>query len=235
MRLIIKLIFGFIVIIVLVVGYFILRQPGMIGRSYQLAIWLKNPRQSIARSIKAGDKCVDAPFIFPTDGMIAYLWDDSFRAGHHHQGIDIFGGKVAGITPVYAAYPGFLTRLAEWKSSIIIRIPDDPLKPDRQIWTYYTHLADANGNSFITDEFPPGTQEVFVEAGTLLGYQGNYSGKINNPVGVHLHFSIVMDDGQGKFKNELEIKNTIDPSPYFRMDLNAQSNLNQVPVCTTSK
>ena len=46
---------------------------------------------------------------------------------------------------------------------------------------------------------------MYVEAGTLLGYQGNFSGDPNNPVGVHLHFSIVLDDGQGKFRNELEI------------------------------
>ena len=66
---------------------------------------------------------------------------------------------------------------------MIVRVPRDPLQPDRQIWVYYTHMADAAGNSFISDEFPPGTYERAVEAGTFLGRQGDYSGDPNNPVG----------------------------------------------------
>jgi murein DD-endopeptidase MepM/ murein hydrolase activator NlpD len=92
-------------------------------------------------------------------------------------------------------------------------------------------MASPEGESFIVYDFPPGTQEVYVEAGTLLGYQGNYSGTPGNPVGVHLHFSIVKDDGQGRFKNELEIENTLDPSPYFGLQLNAGHNTGEVPSC----
>jgi murein DD-endopeptidase MepM/ murein hydrolase activator NlpD len=161
------------------------------------------------------------------------LWGDSFRIGHHHQGIDVFGGEEVGLTPVYAAYPGYLTRQADWKSTVIIRVPDDPLQPGRQIWVYYTHLAGPDGESYIAPDFPPGTSEVYVEAGSLLGYQGNYSGTPNNPVGVHLHFSIVKDDGQGFYLNELEIGNTLDPSLYLGLSLNASQNLDQVPVCAS--
>ncbi len=51
-----------------------------------------------------------------------------------------------------------------------------------------------------------------MHTGDLLGYQGNYSGNPGNPTGVHLHFSIVRDDGSGKYLNELEFANTLDPS-----------------------
>ena len=112
-----------------------------------------------------------------------------------------------------------------------MRIPSDPLKPGRQIWTYYTHMATKEGLSYISDEFPPGTYEKLIEAGTLLGYQGNYSGDPNNPTGVHLHFSIVKDDGQGGFRNELEIDNTYDPSQYLGLRVNANENLDSVPLC----
>jgi hypothetical protein len=92
-------------------------------------------------------------------------------------------------------------------------------------------MADKNGNSFIASEFPAGTSEKFIESGTFLGYQGDYSGDPNNPVGVHLHFSIVKDDGNGQFKNELDIKNTLDPSPYLGLPLNAKENPDRVPLC----
>ena len=114
---------------------------------------------------------------------------------------------------------------------MIIRIPSDPLDPGHQIWTYYTHMADESGNSYIVDQFPPGSNEVFIEAGTLLGYQGNYSGSPGNPTGIHLHFSIVKDDSQGGFLNELEFRNTIDPSPYFNLDLNGKMNQDIIPIC----
>lgn len=193
--------------------------------------YIRNPAAHTDLVIKAGTRCNDAPFIFPTTGMAGYLWGDSFNPGHTHQGIDIFAGTDVGLTDVIAAYSGYLTRQADWKSSLIIRIPDDPLQPGRQIWVYYTHLADSDGNSFIAAQFPPGTKELFVEAGTLLGYQGNYSGDPNNPTGVHLHISVVQDDGTGRFKNELDINNTYDLSPYLGLRLNASENPDQIPLC----
>jgi murein DD-endopeptidase MepM/ murein hydrolase activator NlpD len=193
--------------------------------------WIRNPSAHADWTIQAKQRCGSAPFLLPTDGFIGFLWDDSFRPGHRHQGIDIFGGQDVGITPVYSAYEGYLTRLPDWKSTIIIRVPSDPLNPGRQIWTYYTHMADSQGQSFVSTSFPPGTYEEFVPAGTLLGYQGNYSGTPGNPTGVHLHFSIILDDGEGQFLNELDINNTLDPSPYLGLELNAQTNTGKVPVC----
>ena len=201
------------------------------GRAPQVFSVLRGEAEHPEWLITAGDTCNEAPFSMPTNGFIGFVWDDSFRPGHRHQGLDIFGLDEPGAVPVYAAYPGYLTRLPDWKSTVIIRIPSDPLKPSRQIWTYYTHMADADGKSYIAEAFPPGTSEVYVEEGTLLGYQGTYSGDPNNPTGVHLHFSIVKDDGQGSFRNELEIKNTLDPSPYLGMILNARKNPDQVPTC----
>ena len=201
------------------------------ARTAQALAWLRDPASRPELMMTSGTRCGDAPFIFPTNGLIGFIWNDSFRPGHRHAGIDIFAGTELGVTPVVAAYPGYLTRQSDWISTVIIRVPEDPLQPGRQIWVYYTHMADAQGNSFISSEFPAGVAEVYVEAGTFLGYQGNYSGDSNNPVGLHLHVSIVEDDGFGKFKNELEIENTYDPSPYFGLPLNANINSDTIPVC----
>jgi hypothetical protein len=200
-------------------------------RTVQVFAWLRDPSSRPDLMMTAGTRCGDAPFIFPTNGMAGFIWDDSFRPGHSHTGIDIFAGTDAGVTHVVAAYSGYLTRKADWKSTVIIRVPSDPLELGRQIWVYYTHMADAQGNSFISPEFPAGTSELYVEAGAILGYQGNFSGDLNAPVGVHLHISIVKDDGFGNFKNELDIKNTYDPSPYFGLPLNANLNPDTIPVC----
>jgi murein DD-endopeptidase MepM/ murein hydrolase activator NlpD len=200
-------------------------------RTQRVMTWLNEPGAHPAWAVQAKQRCGAAPFSLPTSGYIGYLWGDSFRIGQLHQGLDIFGGTAVDVTPVYAAYPGYLTRQSDWKSALIIRIPDDPLHPGRQIWTYYTHMASPQGDSYISSDFPPGTAELPVEAGRLLGYQGNYSGDPGNPVGVHLHFSIVLDDGQGHYLNELQIQNTLDPSPYLGLPLNASQNPDQIPVC----
>jgi peptidoglycan LD-endopeptidase LytH len=201
------------------------------ARLLSFRAWMNNPASHSDWKLAAGTQCGTAPFLFPTDGFIGFLWGDSFRPGHSHQGIDIFAGTDVGITRVISAYPGYLTRLPEWVSTVIVRVPSDPLNPGTQIWLYYTHMADKDGNSFIAENFPPGTSELPIEAGTFLGYQGNFSGDPNNPVGVHLHFSVVEDDGIGQFKNELEIANTYDPSPYLGIPVNAYENRDQVPVC----
>jgi peptidoglycan LD-endopeptidase LytH len=168
------------------------------------------------------EACPGAPFILPADGYIGLLYGDSrspYSAAHLHQGIDIFSAGPPGVTPVYAAYDGYVSRESGWISALIQRVPDDPLQPGRQIWLYYTHMANEAGTEIYIDEaFPPGTREVFVEQGTLLGYTGNYGG--SHRVAVHLHFSIVLDNGSGGYSNELEFDNTVDPSRYLGMAVN---------------
>jgi hypothetical protein len=115
-------------------------------------------------------------FLLPSSGLIGLLYGDPAAPYHvlrRHSGIDIFGNGTLGTVPIVAAYHGYLTREADWKSSVIIR-HDDPLRVGRTIWTYYTHMADVSGTtSFVHADFPPNTREVFVEQGRLLGYQGS--------------------------------------------------------------
>lgn len=219
-------------------GYFLFARPGSRGaRLMRLREYWENPAAHPDWTIEAGRRCSGAPFLLPSGGMIGFLWGDSFRPGHAHQGIDIFGPsgpEGLGETPVVAAYDGYVTRELDWRSALIQRLPRDPLQPDRQIWLYYTHMADPEGNSFIADAFPPGTREAFVAAGTVLGYQGNYSGNPDSPTGMHLHFSIVKDDGRGDYLNELEIENTIDPSPYLGIEVNSERAGDSAPTCPAS-
>ena len=99
------------------------------GRWARFAELRADPQLFETYALKPGQRCGDAPFAFPTRGIILGLWDQSYRFGHHHAGIDIFSGAEPGVTPVYAAYPGFLTRLPDWRATVIIRIPSDPLNP----------------------------------------------------------------------------------------------------------
>ncbi len=167
--------------------------------------------------------CPDAPFSLPSDGLIGLLWNDPagpYTLLNPHTGIDVFGDGEPGTVPVYAAYDGLLSRRSDWLSSVIIK-HDDPLQAGRTIWSYYTHMASRDGTrSFITPAFPSNITDVPVHRGDLLGYQGEYAGVGRPPIGMHLHFSMVTSDTDGTFKNEAIIGNTIDPSPYFGMQLN---------------
>jgi murein DD-endopeptidase MepM/ murein hydrolase activator NlpD len=225
-----------IFVVLLVVGYILLRQYTRVGIHFmRLQQFWDDPEKYAHWGLSAGDRCGNAPFLIPTDGFVAFFWGDHYRSGAKHQGVDIFspeGPQGIGLTPVVAVYDGYLTRLPNWRSAVILRIPKDPLQSDRQIWIYYAHMADADGKSFIVSDFPPGSSEVLIEAGTLIGYQGNYSGDPVNPTSVHLHFSIVLDDGKGQFRNELEFRNSLDPSPYLGVELNGERIGNQIATCT---
>ncbi len=174
-------------------------------------------------------QCADAPFMMPSSGWVGVLYGDSILGTVNHSGLDIFGLEGNGKTPVVAAYDGYLTRLPEWTSAVIIRHAD-PLHPGQQIWTYYTHMAGIDGNSYILPTIPPGTQEMPVKQGMLLGYQGDFNGQSWRQIDTHLHFSIVKDDGSGHFLNETDRANTLDPSPYLGMRLNSAC-ADRPPLC----
>ena len=197
----------------------------------RLRAWFADPAANRDWTVLAGQRCTpDAPMVMPTAGYIGFGWDDSFRPGHRHSGYDIFSPDGAvNTTPVVAAYDGYLTREARLE-----QLGDHP--PSRlsgrgageQIWTFYTHMASADGaESFIAPQFPPGTREIFVPAGTLLGYQGNWSGSAGNPTGIHLHFSIVKSTPSGGYANETDIENTYDPAPFLGVTRNNAG----VPAC----
>ena len=196
-------------------------QPAASTQILRLRQWLNNPQAYAAWSIAVATRCGDAPMLLPTNGYVGFGWDDSFRPGHRHSGLDIFGPDLENnLTPIVAAYDGYLTREADWKSTVIIRHPAFPAVPaagitaDTEIWTYYTHMASRDGTaSYVAAEFPPGTHEQFVKAGTLLGRQGNWGGSLWQLTGRHLHFSVVKTKPTGGYADEREIINTYDPLP----------------------
>lgn len=184
--------------------------------------WLREPESRPLLNTPNDATCGDAPFLLPSAGLIGLLWGDTARPYNilrRHTGIDIFGDGPNGTVPIVAAYDGWLTREDGWLATVAIR-HDDPLQPGRVIWTYYTHMANADGSeSYVHEAFPRGTHEQFVEQGTLLGYQGDYNG--SGPwIAMHLHLSIVTSEADGSLRNEAVLSNTLDPSPYFGLPLN---------------
>lgn len=218
-------------------GYLLLQLLNLTGRNDsragEMLRWARGNADDRAALITVQrEPCPGAPFLLPSDGYVGLLYADPrgpYSAVAPHQGIDIFSPGAPGVTPVYAAYDGYITREAGWRSALIQRIPDDPLRPGRSIWLYYAHMADRDGASFIEPAFPPGTRERFVARGTLLGYTGDYNGNSLRDIWVHLHFSIVLDDGRGGYANELEFANTLDPTPYLGMPLNYRCDSPAVP------
>ncbi|HEX2905534.1 MAG TPA: hypothetical protein VHO69_01640 [Phototrophicaceae bacterium] len=224
------LLIGLVLTVFLVIGAYGMRRFSGSLQSNSLppiARWFDDPAsRPVLTTAMRQQACPGAPFILPSDGFIGLLWNDPaapYTVMNTHTGLDIFGDGEPGEVPVYAAYGGTLSRLADWKSSVIIR-HDDPLQPGRTIWTYYTHMASRDGGqSFIAPAFPPGTEAVWVEPGTLLGYQGEYAGVGRAPIGLHLHFTIIAQEGDDPyqaFAHESVLSSTLDPSPYLRMPVN---------------
>lgn len=199
--------------------------------------WFNEPANRVALITTQQEPCPGAPFLLPSSGLIGLLWNDPagpYSVLHRHSGIDIFGNGAAGTIPVYAAYAGYLTRLDNWVSAVIIQ-HDDPLESGRVIWTYYAHMASQDGESYVDAAFPAGTRGKRVEQGTLLGYQGDYNGGSVRQIGTHLHFSVVLSEDNGTFKNETDAGNTLDPSPYLGMALHVDEMPERPIQCKAKK
>lgn len=222
-----------LLVVVAAVGYLAYRNRyalmALLKRPPNPAIvqWFNDPARRAELKSAFDAPCPGYPFLVPSDGFIGGLpWNapyGPYTILNPHPGIDIFGGGAPGTVPVRAAYDGWLTREADWVSTVIIR-HNDPLHPGETIWTYYTHMANGDGSQdFIDPAFPPGVVEVPVAQGQVIGYQGVYNGDRVAGYGddnLHLHFSIVKSDAEGRYLNEAIFSNTLDPTPYLGLRLN---------------
>jgi murein DD-endopeptidase MepM/ murein hydrolase activator NlpD len=218
-------IFRLLVVGGLILGLILLIRAWRNPQNQALLRWATGDENARATLIAQRDPCATAPFKLPTDGFVGLLWNDPrgpYSQRRRHQGIDIFSNEPAGTQPVYAVADGFIYREADWVSTVIQRIPSDPLQPDQQVWVYYTHMADAQGNDFIEPQFARGVTEVPIKQGERIGYVGNYDGNVPSRIWTHLHLSVVKERN-GTYLNEYFIDNTRDPSPYFGMRLDYES------------
>ena len=157
--------------------------------------------------------CPGAPWRLPTGSLLGVRWSGT--------GLDFFGRGNENSVPVYAVADGLLTRRPGWGDAVAIQ-HDDPLQPGEKVWSYYAHMASANGTeSYIVQDFPPGTAGVLVKAGQLLGYQGRWSGQSQAMMTtwVHLRFAVVRAAEDGSFPDEVVPENVLDPSPYLGIAL----------------
>jgi hypothetical protein len=178
--------------------------------------------------------CPGAPWRLPTQGEMG-MWWNTYQLG-------IMGTGSENTVPVYAVADGLLTRRTDWVGAVAIQ-HDDPVRPGEKVWSFYGDMASSeNGESFVLESFPPGSEGVPVEAGQLLGYQGTWNGSVGNPIWMHLHFAVVPALADGSLPSEIvglvpeddfspgdiplvpeedepsqdeEIEFALDPSPYL--------------------
>jgi hypothetical protein len=162
------------------------------------------------------EACPGAPWRLPTNGLLGVRQSDI--------GLDFFGWGNEGSVPVYAVADGLLTRLPGWSDAVAVQ-HDDPLRPGEKVWSYYGHMASADGSeSYIVRDFPLGSTDVPVAAGQPLGYQGRWSEQTRTiaTTWTHLRFSIVRAAEDGLFPREMVPENVLDPSPYLGITLRAE-------------
>jgi hypothetical protein len=166
-----------------------------------------------------GGQCPDAPWPLPTRSEMGMWW--------YSRALGFMAEGYENTAPVYAVADGLLTRREAWNDAVAIQ-HHDPLHPGKTIWTFYGGMADAqNQRSFIAEAFPPGAEEVPVQAGDLLGYQGRWW---EGGIWVHAHFAITPARADGSFPAalvnratetdeplpyDLKKRGLIDPSPYL--------------------
>lgn len=154
------------------------------------------------------------PLFVPTNGIAAHK--DFLYHEESHPGIDIWtntnGTGLNGTSkgyPVYSACSGKVVRVFTPNQEIEIQC--DPLPPEYidavpslNIKILYSHLGDGT-TKLAYHSLGMGQR---VEAGELVGYQGNISSFVPQNRVVHLHFSVY----------DLNVRRSLDPAPYIGLD-----------------
>lgn len=172
---------------------------------------------SMENAKSAAFQCSGAPFIAPTWGWQQTFWRQpisyvSADGDRLHDGIDLAQvNNQEGVEPVYAVCNGTLNPISKYSFRILCDTIDARFNvPNRNVYVYYTHMANKSGStSYILTPFR-GSSSVRVSQGQHLGYQGSYGVSKY----VHLHFSVNSQWGE---------RYNIDPSRYFGTALDYQS------------
>jgi len=164
--------------------------------------------------------CPDAPWRLPTGSNMGMWW--------LNKRLFFMGEGFESDVPVYAVADGLLTRRPEWHGAVAIQ-HDDPLRLGEKVWSFYGGMASGwEDESFV--QFQPGSEEVSVTQGQLLGYQGRRVEGTEQNIWVHLQFAVVPAEDDGSFpvvmmerlmKGEslpkgMAMEFPLDPSPYLR-------------------
>ena len=139
---------------------------------------LFRPHSTAGISAPVDGACPGAPWPLPTAAALGVRW--------YNQTLSLMGVGYDHSVPVYAVADGQLMRRAEWPDAVAI-LHDDPLTPGQSAWAFYGGMSSRDGGvSYVSAVFPPGSTDVPVKAGELLGYQGSY-----RYAWVHLHFAVL--------------------------------------------
>ncbi|MEA3307980.1 MAG: glycosyltransferase family 39 protein [Chloroflexota bacterium] len=179
------------------------------------------PRSAVINRLPAEGRCPSAPWRLPTRSDRGMWW--------FSRGLGFMATGEPGTVPVYAVAEGWLTRRSYWNDTVAIQ-HIDPLHPGEKIWTVYQGMSDRQDEeSFISSSFPPGSVDVPVEAGELLGYQGRWQAQ---NIWAYLFFVITPAREDGSFPaalvdlanetdtplpRELEDQGWLDPAPYLKL------------------
>jgi hypothetical protein len=188
-----------------------------IDANYILAHELGNTYVYRARGYRANLSvqpfaCPGAPWQLPTSGSVGVQRGEG--------GLYIYGWGNEGTIPVYAVADGLLTRYTDWVDAVVIQ-HEDPHKPGEDVWLYYTDMASASGLvSYVDEAFPPGSTELPVRAGQLLGYQGVWNGRPGWGIPTHVRLALTHEVPGNIDQVNRGLKADADLEPYFGISLN---------------
>jgi hypothetical protein len=162
-------------------------------------------------------KCPGAHWRLPTQGDIGVKWKDGY--------LDFLGWGNEGEVPVYAVADGLLSRRTDWIDTLVIK-HEDPKNSGEGLWSYYSHMVTSNGKtSYIHPDFPPGSVDIPVHSGQLIGYQSRWGGRPLQATWLHLHFALLKNSELPVSFEEINPERLINPAVYFGINLNTNGNL----------
>lgn len=177
-----------------------------------------------AGSVSVPTACPAGVWPLPTSVYMGYRVENGW--------LSLYGAGPEGAVPVEAIAAGEVYRLEHFPAGSLAVVHQDPLNPGERVILFITEMRSSRaGDSLIPDTFSMGTEGLVVNPGEILGYQAMWAGSAYKQDWLHVTLGIAPYDPRFLVQPELLTNNLLDPSAYFGISLDQESDYVKPVIC----
>lgn len=175
-------------------------------------------RPKTIKKIEVPSSCPGGVWPLPTSAYLGYKYQEGT--------LTFYGAGLEGQVPITAPADGLVYRPKNFPEGSLLILHEDTHHSGDQVISLFEDLRPFRGQTdLISDRFPIGSAGLAVKKGDVIGFQSTWSENQNQPVWLHVDYSLAVYSPDYFDDYELLKANLINPGDYFgiTVDFNMDS------------